>query len=367
MKIRIKALDTLFFRDGKPFNMREDSWATGIFPPPPSVLFGVLRSAFLSQQGFSDENIGKSGNLVIKQILLEKENARGTLGELVFAAPYDCVVENKGEPNEVRYLLELKERAGVSNYDEALSRQLTLPAGAGGRRVVAETLGGGDHLIAEADFEDYIGEQDIPQYLSIQDFMSLEPKIGIGRDNRTRVSAESELYRVGMQRLQGKEGSRLNLIVEFEGLDLERAGLLKIGGEGKTAVYEEYEGSLSIEAPELEDNLFKLYMATPALFEKGWRPSWIAEDGTGKHEGLEMRLLAAAVGKPLSVGGFDIKKRKPKPMLKAVPPGSVYYFELLSGKPEDIPSVFHQQCISDFKKAEGFGLTFLGKFKLSAS
>ena len=40
--------DTIFFRDGRPFNMGEDTYAQGIFPPPPSVLYGALRTAYMA-------------------------------------------------------------------------------------------------------------------------------------------------------------------------------------------------------------------------------------------------------------------------------------------------------------------------------
>jgi len=49
MRIEIKSFDTLFFRDGKPFTMSEDNWADGIFPPPPSVIYGALRAAYFAQ------------------------------------------------------------------------------------------------------------------------------------------------------------------------------------------------------------------------------------------------------------------------------------------------------------------------------
>ena len=46
--IVLDAFDTLFFRDGKPFFMGDDTWADGIFPPPPSVISGALRTGYFS-------------------------------------------------------------------------------------------------------------------------------------------------------------------------------------------------------------------------------------------------------------------------------------------------------------------------------
>ena len=37
--------------------------------------------------------------------------------------------------------------------------------------------------------------------------------------------------------------------------------------------------------------------------------------------------MIAFLDKPLSIGGFDVKERCPKPMRKAVPPGSVFYLQ----------------------------------------
>ena len=48
MLIKLDPLDTLFFRDGKPFSMGEETWGNCIFPPSPSVIYGALRTAYFS-------------------------------------------------------------------------------------------------------------------------------------------------------------------------------------------------------------------------------------------------------------------------------------------------------------------------------
>ncbi len=54
-------------------------------------------------------------------------------------------------------------------------------------------------------------------------------------------------------------------------------------------------------------------------------------------------------------------KRKPKPMFKAVPAGSVYFFELLEGNANQLEK-FHQKSISDIYPEQGFGICYIGKF-----
>ncbi|HEC25711.1 MAG TPA: hypothetical protein ENI54_06865, partial [bacterium] len=57
MIVEIDALDTLFFRDGKPFTMAENRWADTVFPPFPSVIYGALRSAYFANH---IEELGKA-------------------------------------------------------------------------------------------------------------------------------------------------------------------------------------------------------------------------------------------------------------------------------------------------------------------
>ena len=47
--IQIEPIDTLFFRDGKPFSMGDQSTAFGIFPPYPSTVFGAIRTGIIAQ------------------------------------------------------------------------------------------------------------------------------------------------------------------------------------------------------------------------------------------------------------------------------------------------------------------------------
>jgi CRISPR-associated protein Cmr3 len=359
MVIRIKALDTLFFRDGKPFNMADESWATGIFPPPPSVLYGVLRSAYLSQQGFNAQNIKASENLEIKGVFFELEDIEDDSCELVHWGPYDLVASDLGdEIDEELHLLRLQEYDGISSQQHKLKYQL-FPPEKDGDSLDVETVGGIDHLVDGFE-ENYVLEGGLPNSrIDVSKVITTEPKVGIGRNNHTHVSDESALYRVGMQRLV-TDNRRLNIIVDFEGLDMAPSGVLKIGGEGKSAVYETYQDqSIQIPFPALEKDIFKLYLATPALFDNGWLPSWVDKDGIGRYKGLVVQLIAAATGKPMHIGGFDMKKRKPKPMLKAVSPGAVYYFRLLEGDQDALKHVFHQKSISDKMGKEGFGLALV--------
>ena len=146
MRIEITALDTLFFRDGKPFSMGEDTWATGMFPPSPSVIYGMLRTAYAAQNNINIKDIIKeTEDLKIKSILLKYDK------HYIFPYPTDLfstsdlmkddkaeilkIVENKSIssfPNEeCQYLLSTKSSKKVKDFfrgikDEKQIRELVI-------------------------------------------------------------------------------------------------------------------------------------------------------------------------------------------------------------------------------------------------
>jgi CRISPR-associated protein Cmr3 len=71
-------------------------------------------------------------------------------------------------------------------------------------------------------------------------------------------------------------------------------------------------------------------------------------------------MYAAAVGKPIYLGGWDMKARAPKPMLKGVPAGSVYYLRVDEGDPAALFKACHGQSISEAREQAGFGLCYAG-------
>src|SRR5690606_5857344 len=112
----------------------------------------------------------------------------------------------------------------------------------------------------------------------------------------------------------------------------------KLGGQSKASYYTHKNVDITF-IDEIEENkkYFKLYLLTPGLFKNGWLPGVINKETkiltVGK---VKAKLLTAAIGKPKYLSGFDLKDNKPKPNLRAVPEGSVYYFELLEGNMKDV-------------------------------
>jgi len=357
MIIEIIPFDTLFFKDGKPFSMGEESWANGIFPPSPSVIYGALRTAYFSEHldkieitGESDKDPTSKLKITTYELVLK--------GMRIFPMPLDLVLP-LNRSDSIRFIEKLRGEYKVrplklieNNY---VSSSKLFPFLLGSEDLVErlENL-----YISDSSLNEYLlGLEDEFTAYSLHPFKFEEPKIGIGRDDVTKSSQEARLYRVGLNRLKD-----VRIRVGFEGIDLPSEGFLKLGGEGKVVYYQEKKVN-EIEIPVIEKR-FKLYFATPAIFKNGWLPAWINPDnleGVFPGTNLRVKLITAAIGKPLSIGGFDMKMMKPKPMRKAVPPGSTYYFDLIDQDLNKSALLNKVHYISDFDTTkEGFGIAYLG-------
>lgn len=378
----IRPLDTLFFRDAKPFSLGSESWADGVFPPFPSTILGAIRTWYISNHpsGPVEEVIQSA----IEQVTLVKLAYR-IKGENCLPLPLDFV--------------ELKREHEVSLDDQRHYEAVGLRPNEIDRTVVAanhfcplvfadptdkriESIEGGllSHDLLKTYLENYLGYE-VGPVLKIKDWARTEPKTGIGRNNHTRTAAESQLYRVGMMRTQDFEIIvGVDLPDEFSSHMINDTYLIKLGAEGKAARLKSINDEFVINELEIKPVLeggnkeaspchFKIYLSTPGVFENGWYPDL-------RRYGIEAELLGAVVGKPQYVGGWDMKTRAPKPLLRAAPAGCVYFFkserstlneivEKISGKAISEPITFTEfngkKSTVDLGK-EGFGIAYIGKW-----
>ena len=145
---------------------------------------------------------------------------------------------------------------------------------------------------------------------------------------------------------------------------------MQLGGESKGARFEKLSEDLFMNINNIESSFehgyFKIYLATPAIFENGWFPKWLNKVSfEGEYNGIKLKLVPCVIGRPLAIGGWDVVQNKPKPLRKAVPEVSIYYFKILNNSDkENIKDVFHLKNISDINPEEGFGLSLVGEVKV---
>ncbi|HOQ40249.1 MAG TPA: type III-B CRISPR module-associated protein Cmr3 [Fervidobacterium sp.] len=370
MIARVKPFDTLFFKAGRPFSAGSDSWTDISFPPFPSTFYGALRSFLIFNSGTLEEfangthklqsvigrrtvNVIEYGTLTLNGTYMVKG------GFPYFPAPLDLVLnDNKAEP----VIFGKKSELFHSNYE--LDNYLIWKKNS----QVDEAKG----WIDDSNLMDYLKNRTNSfEIVQSSEFLNIEEKIGIARDNETFTSKEGFLYRIPLVRLSDDTV----FVIDFDGIDgsiLPSSGVLKLGGESKAAKFniekEDLLSALKNIDFKFDNGYFKIYLATPAIFKNGWLPSWIDPSNyEGEYNDIKVKLVACALGKSISVGGWDLVRGAPKPARRAVPAGSVYYFKILNTvNTERIRSTFHFRSISDnfgdidYSK-EGFGLSILGE------
>jgi len=365
MWYKIKALDTLFFRDGRPFTMGSESWANPVFPPYPSTVYGAIRTWLIFEKGnlkeFREgkykEELGtpsEKGNLKIKGPFICLDN------NIYFPVPFDSLKKKgatQSEKNNLFYIACInKPEIFISDY-----------------YLESILINRNDFELEECDgfinidsLKNYlIQSNEVLQFTEKKEIFLEEKKTGIRKSRKTLSSEEGYLYRIPMVKLK-KEAS---LLIEIDGIsNCPDSGLLQIGGEGKTVKIEKKESDNQLMTLmdinfKFENKIFKLYLATSAIFENGWLPRWVNKSTfEGEYKGIKVKLVCCAIGKFNLIGGWDLANNRPKPMYKAVPAGSVYYFKILDDTPaEKIKEVFHLKNISDINLEEGFGLSFVGE------
>jgi CRISPR-associated protein Cmr3 len=347
MQLFLEALDVWLFRDGRPFDAGRDHRARSLFPPYPSVVLGAVRSHQLTLRG-----VDLTNPTAIRDAVGDAEDLRG----LRLRGPFLARREGGG----IHRYLPLPADAVTVDQAKGLVRRAASPRPPDASVITSTPtpmlLGLDDNpgkgiesgWLREDRLRDYSGRAPVAAVPS-DDLFVRESRIGIGIDGNRRTARDGAIYEVEFIRPHRDVG----LLVEVEGDGYERwpsEGVLRIGGEGRAARITRVEAQVMPwpSAPDPLPRRFRLYVATPAYFDGGWRPTddWWSDFFDG-----DIRLVAAAIGRYESVGGRDWTKRgdADRPARRYVPAGSVYYFE------SDGRARLTVDAISDDGGDRGFG------------
>ncbi len=373
--------DPLFFRDGRPFSMGEDTSANMLFPPMPSVFYGALRGLIAAHNGITDGTTAKkmTEGVTIHSIdlLNSRQTETGSISDELYASVFPI-------PLDIIAFKSNKKQTEILQFHTKLGIDSSFFTGYQLKSSKSEKIHDLDnYLLRKTPLTTYLSNgnanfKTATDFLDLSDYTSAEPKIGIGRDKTTYTTSQGKLYRVPMLRTEAitidrkKDNKWTNQQLCFSisfslpaenKLVLPNNGFVKLGADSKLVRFTCSNNQPSqIVAPQFTDSdqFFKLYLATPAI----WNGD--TDFAVPNLFTAEAELIAAAVGKAVYVGGFDMAKNEPKAMQRAVPAGSVYYFKLKNAKNaaqqiNEIVENTHNKCISDDRAHEGFGRAFIGK------
>ncbi len=398
MWIRIEPFDVLLFRDARPFSAGESFRAASAgFPPSPLPFVGALRSTLFQGLGidYADYREACRPGGRPTPAAADAAGRYGTpddLGGLRFWGPF---VEHPTLGPLVPRPLDLMRRDGDAGTTAFLAPAAHRWPGvrARGPELRPLRLSGeareeeGPAYVPLGELAGYLSGASAARFVAEQELVCRESRTGIQR-SEARTAEDGHLYTVEYLRLRddvgdppGQAGFRVRLQGVRPG-DLPDRGILQLGGEGRRAHYQVLpDGDPGLPSPPALPGArsFKIVLLAPSVHGRGWLPDAVAKQG-GEFRldlggGESARLVAAAVGKPLHLGGWDLAKGRPRTLLRAAPAGSVYFFEadadLSPEAAQALVARFHggstmqtdQDELRNFYRQAGFGLCLVGTWK----
>lgn len=345
MQLFLQPDDVWLFRDGRAFDAGSDHRAVSLFPPQPSVVQGAIRTRQLAHL-----NVDLRDRAAIIAAVGTADDVR----ELRLRGPFLAVDDGA---RVRRYFPQPADARSTDTQQHRIKRAsapATLPEGVQSSAPTTKLLGFDDPQakgesglwLDEQALERYQAGEEVEATPAAQLFVT-ESRVGIGMDRQRRLAAEGALFEVEFVRpLPG-----VGLLVEVRGYaGWPAEGMLRLGGEARTSAFRQVEVEPWPAPPNPLPARFTLYFATPTYFARGWRP---ADWGTFFEGPVD--LVAAALNRYESVGGFDVAAGQEKPARRFVPAGSTYYFETPGEESARLRPGLIQGAVTEFGAEIGFG------------
>ncbi len=351
LHLHINAVDTLMFRDGRPFNQSDAgaSEAVSVFPPYPPTLVGAVRAALW--QGplkgvWCSQKLGSGTNW-----------QRDVLGPLNFGAP---ILLKDGKPvfPMPLHILEGKDEDGGKHLTRLQPGpeqncdlgKVQLPVPTDNSLEGVKLID--DRWVNLAGMEKILNGC-VPENGDLIERNKLwrtEPRVGIGIDvdkarKTTRTTTDGNLYMASHVRM----ADNVSLYVKLGGWNDGFVNALRpMAGEHRMA---EITTGETVELPEQPKDLKGNYCAillSPMVVDA------IPKAGD-KIDDLPGKLVSACLGKPVVIGGWDSNAKPPGPipLRNCIPAGSVWFMDGGDGNYPDAIGLATQW---------GFGQIMIGKF-----
>ncbi|MEO6890509.1 MAG: type III-B CRISPR module-associated Cmr3 family protein [Ktedonobacteraceae bacterium] len=380
MRLFIEPTEPLLFRTGRPFDAGQDTFAESLFPPTPETLQGAVR-ATIANYWNPQKNSAAAFDDPELTMLIGDRNGYGrfrltgiSLGrytkdtpemvERLFSFPAHIVHASTG-PRLLRLLPHPFSANTRSNMPEGVYHYLAPAQGS------SDDMRPVDGWLTETDLYKALQGDDLTGIEIVRrgDVYQEEPRLGIGIQPGTKANQEGFLYQMLMIRMNHalEHPYRYGFVVDVhlasaspndtplnsrqvqQELHLPDTGWMTLGGEQRTAHFRVLQPATRPNERSSRERTL-LYLATPAIFDTGWKPSprFVPLDA----------LLTAAINRYESIGGWKLlqpgsAQGENKVMYRCVPAGSVYFFDT---------HVKPHQPVTDHGMEIGYGITFEGEW-----
>ena len=344
--ITFDPLDTLFFREARPFNAGEGGFLNSQFPPSAQTLSGAIRTAIGEAKG-----IDWNDKVAIKNLLGTADDP----APLVFTGPYLFKEKQRLYPVPLNLLYSnlLQEKTNKPKCEwTRLIPSSTLYQTDMGQRKLPEPekkIDGAKPIEdgwLDADNLQKVLKGGVPDsFIPSAQIFTPESRVGIGRDNKKGVVSEGLLYFTRHVRMHAE----FTLGMAIGGETSKGESMVRLGGEGRLARVVEGAMPPTLTKPNVNDSAQGLFLMllTHGDFDGKAEPVW-----DRVHSSL--KFVTACIGKPVREGGWDYAKRKPKPLKSMVPAGSCYFIEVAKEKRADVIRQLHGKSIGQ-RTALGYG------------
>jgi CRISPR-associated protein Cmr3 len=381
----VEPADSLFVRGNLAFG---DSGEHGVssLPPPPSLFAGAFRSALLGRQGEALAaflSTGRTGRTDLDAALGRVDPVSGAVVEAgCFRVAWVSLAGRRHGSVEAVVPLPadlVRLESGFAHLtpgdgSDLVESNRTLPRAAVLRSAKQEKPQTG-HFLGETGFRAHLDGTlpDIADGVESRHLHKRDPRLGIGLNGPSRTAETGLIYTTEGFAFNPPGGEcrfdATGFLVGLDGADglLPDSGMLRLGGDGRAAAYRR----IDYAPPEIpvaaigRDRRFRLILMTPGLFSSGWLPEGCRPEENGgflwRGEGFTARLVCAAVPRREIVSGWDLFRWKPKAAERAVPAGSVYWFDDFRGDAGKLAEWVETGLGGDnSRRAEGFNLARVG-------
>ncbi|MGI6363389.1 MAG: type III-B CRISPR module-associated Cmr3 family protein [Bacillota bacterium] len=346
-----RALDTLFFRGGMPFDAGE--WSSrgvrSTFPPSMRTIQGAVRAALAVGQGWKPN----------KEFPVELGDSE-SLGKLKLKGPYIHYKDNYLYPVPAILLeggngiFRLKPGPEMVSTDIGVARLPELvsnsdrPKPIEGKWITAiglsKVLGGG--IPAPTDF------------ISVDSLWLNEGRTGIEINRSSRTADAKKLYHTF--HVRPKDGLSINITVDGvpDSWHERTPQYISLGGENRYASITISDKPVvlpkNVSFPGKGKHQFTVTLITPGIFKDD--TSSVLTRGPLSN----LTCITACVPKLFKEGGWDRRHDTPRPMIPVIPAGSTWFYE------EEMPGSEIESMHCTFVGADneyGYGQIIIGKWR----
>ena len=373
----IEPLDVLILRGNKLF-ADAGSHGEALMPPWPSVAAGALRSRMLIDAGIDPAafaagrasiapelasvlgSVAQPGSFRIAHFGLARHAGKDGVAafEPLLPLPADISVDEHGHATALQ---PTRLHAALA-CSHPLPQPPTLLQPAAGKPKTGLWLTAAD-IAAWQQGQALSAAQ--RHWVAASELWSLDSRLGIALEAGRNTAADGQLYTSEAVALKPGVGF-ISQVTGADGL-IPQGGLLRFGGDGHAASVRACTASL----PRADTGAlatagrFRVLLTSPGIFPDGWRLPSMQADGRWHFHGASARLASAALPRLETLSGWDVARHQPKPALRAVPTGSVYWLDDFQGDPAALDALAGEGLTLDdrSRRAEGFNNCLLAAWR----